>query len=728
MEESKTMYTCPMHPEVIQDHPGKCPKCGGMDLVPQQKKQTQSAHHHHGMQHDHASMMTSPEAVQNFLRRFYIVTVLLVPLVLLSSIGVNFLSVPDFPYRSYLLLSIASAIFYFSLVFFEHARHEIMAKQYGMMTLVSIAVGAGYLFSVVSTFFPQLEVEFYLEISTLIWVLLFGHYLEARSSSAAGDALKEVAKLLPKEAHVKTNGAVSDIPVSDLKKGDIVVVKPGEKVPADGVIIKGMASFNESHLSGESKPVGKKEQDTAVAGAICMDSTVEIRIEKTGDDSTIGQIQKLISQARSSKPSAQKLADQAARWLTFSALTVSLMTLLVWTFFAGETVVFAVTLAITVLVIACPHALGLAIPTVTTISQRLALKNGIFIKNMAKLEVIKKADYVVFDKTGTLTKGTPELKNFEIMQNVSEASKSLRFKLPRSTTVEQYIKSMVITLENASSHVIAAEVSKKLKSEKNVKELSLKNFKNIAGKGVYGLVDNHEVYIGTQKLMIDESIKLSVPLDTKTLKWQGNGESVGYVSVDGNHIASFSLADMIKTESKKAVSDLHALGLKVAMLTGDNTEVAASVAEEIGIDTVFAQVLPEDKFKHVKKLQEQKNVVVMVGDGVNDAPALTQANVGVAIGAGTDVAVEAGDIVLTQSNPGDIVRLVILSRKVYRKMIENLIWALGYNIVAIPAAAGLFIPFGIQLTPEIGAIAMSLSSVVVVINAMALRKVKLTAA
>ncbi|KKR94089.1 MAG: Copper-translocating P-type ATPase [Candidatus Roizmanbacteria bacterium GW2011_GWA1_41_13] len=727
MEKAKTQYTCPMHPEVVQDHPGTCPKCGGMSLVAKAPRDKDLGHHNH---HDHASMMTSPEAVQNFLRRFYIVTVLLVPLVLLSPLGVDFLGIPDFAYRSYLLLSIASAIFYFSLIFFEHARHEIMAKKYGMMTLVSIAVGAGYLFSVVSTFLPQLEVEFYLEISTLIWVLLFGHYLEARSSSAAGDALKEVAKLLPKEALRLRSGQAHDqterVAIDELKKDDIIIVKPGEKVPADGVIIKGMASFNESHLSGESKPVEKKEQDKAIAGAICMDSTVEIRIEKIGEDSTIGQIQKLISEARNSKPSAQRLADRAARWLTFIALTVSLATLLTWTLVIGETVVFAVTLAITVLVIACPHALGLAIPTVSTIAQRLSLKNGIFIKNMAKLEVIKKADYVVFDKTGTLTKGKPELKNFKIMQNVQEASKSLQLKLPRSTTVEQYIKSVVLTLENASSHVIALEVAEKLKKEKKVKELSFSTIKNIAGKGIFGKIDTHDVYIGTRDFMINQKIMMCAELDKDTQGWQKQGQTIGYVAIDGKHIASFSLADTVKNESKKAVNDLHNLRLKVAMLTGDNTDVAASVADEIGIDTVFAQVLPEDKFKHVKSLQNDGHIVVMVGDGVNDAPALTAAHVGVAIGAGTDIAVEAGDVVLTQSNPGDIVRLIILSRKVYRKMIENLLWALGYNVIAIPAAAGLFIPFGIHLTPEVGAIAMSLSSVVVVVNAMALRKAKLS--
>src|SRR3989344_1639553 len=365
--ENRVTYVCPMHPEIISDKPGKCPKCGGMELIKlqnskspksknNQNKINNSNHkspitnHHH---HDHSSMMSSHEAAADFLRRFFIVTALLVPLALFSEPAVRFLGMPDFIGRSFLEFGIATVIFYFSLVFFRHARHEIMDRQYGMMTLVSLGVGAGYLFSAASTFLPSLVVEFYLEVSTLIWVLLFGHFLEAKSSSAAGDALAEVAKLLPKEALRLRSGQAHDqterVAIDELKKDDIIIVKPGEKVPADGVIIKGMASFNESHLSGEPKPVGKKEQDTVVAGAICMDSTVEIRIEKTGDDSTIGQIQKLISEARNSKPSAQRLADRAARWLTFIALTVSLATLLTWTLVIGETVVFAVTLAITVL-------------------------------------------------------------------------------------------------------------------------------------------------------------------------------------------------------------------------------------------------------------------------------------------------------------------------------------------------------------------------------------------
>src|SRR3990167_51346 len=408
-------YTCPMHPEIHEDKPGKCPKCGGMDLVKKSDMDSGQA------MHDHSSMMASPEAAADFLKRFFIVTALLVPLAFFSEPAVKFLGVPDFVLRPFLEFGIGTLIFYFGLIFFQHAKHEIMASQYGMMTLVSLGVGAGYLFSAASTFIPAISTEFYLEISTLVWVLLFGHFLEAKSSTAAGDALAEVAKLLPKEAHLRTDNGIKEVEITSLKEGDIVIVKAGEKVPADGEIIKGGGNFNESHITGESKPVEKTVGSEVVAGAINIDGSVEVRLMRVGESSTIGQIQSLIASAKQTKPSVQKLADRASKWLTFSALAVSISALLVWSVIIGQPLVFAATLAITVLVIACPHALGLAIPTVSTIATRLAVKNGVFIKDMAKIEVIKGADYVVFDKTGTLTRGKFGVTDVEIFNTNKEA-------------------------------------------------------------------------------------------------------------------------------------------------------------------------------------------------------------------------------------------------------------------------------------------------------------------
>lgn len=698
--DNQDYYTCPMHPEIKEKNPGKCPKCGGMDLV--KKSELDSGH----AQHDHASMMASPEAAADFLKRFFIVTALLITLAIFSEPAVKFLGMPDFALRSYLEFAIASIIFYFGLVFFEHARHEIQIKQYGMMTLVSLAVGSGYLFSAAATFLPQIEMEFYLEIATLIWVLLFGHFLEARSSTAAGDALQEVAKLLPKEAHLKTKNGVTEVELTSLKEGDVVIVKPGEKVPADGEILKGSGNFNEAHITGESKPVEKKSGSEVVAGAISIDGSVEVKLMRVGESSTIGQIQSLISEAKQTKPSAQKLADRAAKWLTFTALGVAIASLLVWSVVVGESVIFAATLAITVLVIACPHALGLAIPTVSTIATRLAVKNGVFIKDMGKIEVVKAADYVVFDKTGTLTKGEFGVTGITVFSGS-----------------EKQLLQIAGSIETHSSHVIGMAIVQHLQKEK-ITLTEASKIKNLAGKGMEGTYDGKQYFLGNKRLMEERKVWDENVAEIYK-KLSAEGKTPVFVADKSKVLGVIALSDQVKEESQQAVDELHKLGVKVAMLTGDTKSAAEPVAKQLGIDTVFAEVLPEDKYKHIRELQDAGNVVVMAGDGVNDAPALTQANAGVAIGAGTDVAVEAGDIILTQSNPQHIVRLIILSRKVYAKMLQNLWWALGYNIVAIPAAAGLFIPFGFRLSPAVGALLMSLSSVIVVVNAMSLRNAKL---
>lgn len=655
---------------------------------------------------NHASSMVSPEAAAGFLHRFYIVTLLLIPLAIFSEPAVHYLDMPNFFWRPFLEFGIATIIFYFGLIFFQHAKHEIMMHQYGMMTLVSLGLGAGYLFSAASLVIPTLGTEFYLEISTLIWVLLFGHFLEAKSATAAGNALAEVAKLLPKEAHRLTADGIKDVEITSLQEGDIVLVKAGEKVPADGEIIKGGGNFNEAHLTGESKPITKTIGSHVAAGAINIDGSAEIKLLRVGASSTIGQIQNLIALAKRTKPAVQKLADKASNWLTFSALTASLLAFVIWSAL-GQPLAFASTLAITVLVIACPHALGLAIPTVSTIATQLAVKNGVFIKDMGKIEVIKNADYVVFDKTGTLTRGEFGVTDIHVVQGNKND-----------------LLSITGSIESQSSHVIGRAIIAYLKAE-NINFAEAHAIKNIAGMGMQGMVQGKEYFVGNQRLM--ETHNLITPAVQMIIdRFAQENKTPVFVADEHMVIGMLGLSDQIKPESKQAVDELHRLGIKVAMLTGDTHAAAAPIAQQLNIDTVFAQVLPEDKFKYIKELQSQGHIVIMAGDGVNDAPALTQANVGVAIGTGTDVAVEAGDIILTQSNPEHIVRLIVLSRKVYRKMLENLFWAVGYNILAIPAAAGLFLPFGFSLTPAIGALLMSLSSIIVVINAMTLRKAKLT--
>jgi len=658
-------------------------------------------HHHHTPAHTkavHDHSMNHGSA-QDFLHRFWIVSALIIPLLLLTDKAAEILGYAKLPYADLLGFAIATVIFGFSFVFFQHAAHEIRSKSYGMMTLVSLAVGAGYLFSAVSTFAPGLNTQFYLEISTLIWILLFGHFLEARSSVSAGNALDEVAKLLPKKAHKIVDGKQTEVEVVELQEGDTVLIKPGEKAPADGIVIKGSANVNESLISGESKPVAKSLDTKIVAGSVCLDGSLTVRLTRVGEGSTVGQIKKLVAQAGQTKPRSQKIADRAAGLLTFVALSVSLATLLVWTLVLGETFVFAITLAISVLVIACPHALGLAIPTVTTITTTLAVKNGFFIKDLSKIESIRKAGYVVFDKTGTLTRG-----EFGVTAVRSE-----------KMTEEELLK-IAASLEQDSSHIIGSSILNYAK-KKGLELENISEFKNLAGRGVQAVIAGEQYFVGNARLMY--TLKLKPQFSGET------GSTVVYVATKTAVLGHILLDDAIKESSYQAVKALHAMDVKVAMLTGDNEAVAKSVAEKLGVDKYYAEVLPEEKYKHIKSLQSEGNIVIMVGDGVNDAPALTQADVGVAIGAGTDVAVEAGDVVLTKNDPADIARLIKLSEKVYSKMIQNLVWALGYNIVAIPAAAGLFAAWGFFLRPEIGALVMSLSTVVVVINALTLKKAEL---
>jgi Cu2+-exporting ATPase len=666
-------------------------------------------------------MMSGPAAERDFLRRFFAVTFLLLPLIILTPTALTFLGHSDFALRKYLQFAVATVIFYLARVFFEHARHEVKARQYGMMTLVSVAVAAGYLFSAASTFFPQLDVEFYLEISSLIWVLLFGHYLEARSSSAAGDALSEVAKLLPKKAHLLKDGQIREVELSELKKGDLVRVLPGEKIPADGVIIDGEANVDEALISGESKPIKKSVEAAVVAGAICLDGSLTVRLTRVGESSTIGQIKSLILEAQKTKPAAQKLADRAARVLTFTALGTGLLTILFWTLIIGQPLVFGLTLAITVLVIACPHALGLAIPTVSTIATTLATRNGVFLKDLGKLEVIKAVDYVIFDKTGTLTKG--EFGVTDIVQSSKFKVQNYSSKL-KIAEGERKVLRIAASLEQHSSHVIGQAIVRFAK-DKGINTRRVSGFKNLAGQGVSGVIDGTEYYLGNLGL-VGEKYKLPTIASDLYHRLSSDGKTVVFLADDGGLLGVLALADQIKPESFEAVKKLHRLGVKVAMLTGDNEEAAKNVSRELGIDRYFAEVKPEEKYRHVKSLQEAGHKVLMAGDGVNDAPALTQADVGVAIGAGTDVAVESGDAVLTRNNPEDIVRLIKLSKKVYRKMLENLFWALGYNVLAIPAAAGLFAPWGFFLRPEIGALLMAGSSVIVVANALTLKRLQLS--
>jgi len=518
--------------------------------------------------------------------------------------------------------------------------------------------------------------------------------------------LKELVKLIPPTANLLRDGGVVEVPTSELKVGDLLLVKPGEKIPIDGVVVEGESSVNEAMVTGESKPVEKRKGSQVIGGAINGEGAIRIQVTKTGEGTAIAQIIKLVEQAISSKPHVQKLADRAANYLTLIAIFVGGGTFLFW-FGIRAGSLFALTLAITVIVITCPHALGLAIPTVTTIATNMAAKNGMLVKNAEALEIAKRIDTVVFDKTGTLTKG-----EFGVTDIIKLGDWN-----------EREILAKAAAIEVNSEHVIAKGIVKKAQEEGYLTEKAEK-FTAIPGKGAKAIVSEYEVYLGNANLMRDLMISPE-EYDRAVSTLSSQGKTVVYVATSKTIQGLIALADLIREESKEAVRALKEFGLEVAMLTGDNKQTAAYVAKELGLDTFFAEVLPEQKANTIKSLQDQGKRVAMVGDGINDAPALVQANVGIAIGAGTDVAVESADVVLIKNDPRDISKLITLSRKTMRKMNENLVWATGYNVVAIPVAAGILVPFGIILRPEFGAITMSASSISVIVNALLLKRAKL---
>lgn len=648
---------------------------------------------------------------KDFRSKFFIALIVSIPILILSpSIQEWFsFSIPHFTGEGYLLFALASVVaLYAAFPFYKHARMEIAEGQWGMMTLVSLAVLSGYFYSAATTFFIDAP-GFYWEISTLVLVLLLGHWLEMRAVIGTSGALGELAKLIPSTANkVKKNGDIEEVETDSLRKGDLVLVKSGSKVPIDGEVVEGSSSVDESMITGESKPVPKSKGSEVVGGTINGEGSLRIRVSKTGEDTALSQIMKLVGETQSSKPKTQRLADRAAHWLTIIAITAGVATFFAWNVILAESFVFALTLTITVVVITCPHALGLAIPTVTTISTTKAAQNGILVKDMDGLEQAAKADYVVFDKTGTLTKGEFGVSSVKSFSDWSE-DKILKF---------------AASLDRNSSHVIAEGIV----GEAESRDLKLKDadgYEDVSGKGATGKVGNMEVGVGNLDLMGDMGVSDLDNLKSQSKELFEGGNTVVYVYAGGQVRGAVSLSDVVRPESREAVRLLHNMGIKVAMLTGDVEEVARSVSEELGVDKFFYKVKPDEKVSKIKELQSEGNKVMMVGDGVNDGPALIQADVGVAIGAGTDVAIESAEIVLVKNNPMDVIRLMKLSEKTMQKMHQNLWWATGYNIIAIPMAAGVFYSWGIVLRPEWGALLMTASSIVVVFNALLLRYIDL---
>jgi len=659
-----------MHPEIKQEKPGMCPECG-MSLVPAAAKaKAGKPDEKHDKHKGHSTQM--------FFRKFWVSFILTIPVVLYADIFEKIFkwSPPNFPGSEYLSFVLGSIVFFYGgWVFLAGAWREIRGRLPGMMTLIGIAITAAYIWSVYAVF-AGVEALFW-ELTTLITIMLLGHWLEMRAVSGAQGALKELSKLLPDTAERIRGDKTEKISLSELQENDVVLVRPGAKIPADGAIIDGESDLNESMVTGESKPVSKKENDQVIAGTINGDGALKIKVAQIGEHTFLAGVMRLVAEAQASKSRLQILSDRAALYLTFIAIGGGLITLFVW-LLVGAEISFAVARLVAVLVVACPHALGLAVPLVASISTTKAAQNGFLVKQRLALEAAREVDTVLFDKTGTLTEGK---------FSVSSYSNDEALRLAASVDAH-------------SEHPIALGIVAEAK-KRNLNISEAKNFKRIPGVGAEAEVEGRRVFVGHR----------------------GGADIV--VEVEGRSIGSIEVKDTIRKEAAEALRELKKEGIKLAMITGDSKEVAEEVSRELGIDEYFARVLPGEKSEKVKLLQSKGNRVAMVGDGVNDAPALTQADLGIAIGAGTNVAIESAGIILVRNDPRDIVKIIRLSKMTYSKMIQNLFWATGYNLVALPLAAGALAFKGILLEPALAAVFMSASTVIVAVNAIFLKKQKL---
>jgi Cu2+-exporting ATPase len=645
----------------------------------------------------------SPEM---FRDRFWLSLILTIPVVLYSSMVQEWFgfTMPEFPGSDWIPFVLGSVIFFYGgTVFLKSALGELKARLPGMMTLISLAIISAYFYSVATTFFIS-GAEFFWELATLVVVMLFGHWMEMRSVTNAQGALKELAKLLPDTAELE-NGKI--IAVSELGLGDVVLVRPGAKIPADGIISDGQSDVNEAMITGESKPVKKVSGSEVIAGTVNGSGSLKVKVTKIGESTALAGIMRLVSEAQSSRSKAQILADKAAFYLTIIAILAGIATFIGW-LVAGRGLEFAMERTVTVLVIACPHALGLAIPLVTSISTTLGARNGLLIKQRMALESARNINIVLFDKTGTLTKGEQAVVDIWTVTGQTENS----------------VIRLAGSAEKSSEHSLGQAIVN-FAQLKNIDLTTVSEFKAIAGHGVEGLLDGNSIAVGGPRLLQLKQVSVPEDLKLKASQADTDGKTVMYVLQNNKVLGIVTVADVIREESKEAITKLKAEGIKVAMITGDSKGVASYVSKELNLDQYFAEVLPEHKADKVKQLQQDGSKIAMVGDGVNDAPALTQADLGIAIGAGTDVAIESAGIVLVRSNPLDIPKIIKLSRATYKKMVQNLFWATGYNVIAIPLAAGVLAGWGILLAPAVGAVFMSASTIVVAINAQLLRKLVL---
>lgn len=705
-----------MHNEVTSDKAGVCPKCG-MTLV--MKKMDHSMHNMDhtkksswwerfkmsmtmsmGMDHTGLAGREMAKMMEIDIRnKFFVSLILTIPIVALTYIPLSF-------NKSWMLLILTTPVyFYCGWIFLYSSYLAIKQKTLNMAVLIAVGITAAYLFSVVLTFIGSVE-TFYEASAMLTTFVLFGHWMEMKSRRGTTDALQALFNLVPPTARVIRNGKEEIIPTSDVKVGNTIILKPGDKVPVDGKIIEGESAIDESLVTGESIPVSKTIDDLVIGGSINTSGSIKFMATKIGADTALAQIVKMVETAQNSKAPGQKIADRFAKYLVIVAVGGGLITFIVWYFIMGESLLFALTFAISTVVIACPDALGLATPTAVAVGTGLGAKHNILIKDAPTLEQVSKIQAIVLDKTGTLTEGKPKITDITVLKNFTQNE----------------ILELAGSVEAKSGHPLSKAILERITIDKlSLKEVS--KFNSISGHGVEAIVDGKDILIGTIKLMNDRGIDIK-PIKIEVDNFLSEGKTIMLIAISKKIAGVIAVSDLVKENSQLAVAKMKELGLEVAMITGDNKKTAEIIGKSLGINRIFSEVLPEEKEDYVKKLQSEGKFTAMVGDGVNDAPALARANIGIAIGAGTDVAIETANVVLMKSDPMDILRAIILSKATVRKMKENLVWASIYNILAIPVAAGVLYPsYGITLKPEFAALLMSISSIIVAVNAVSLKRI-----
>jgi len=716
-KHTNEQYTCPMHPEVISDKPGSCPKCG-MNLVPQvhnQKEMTKwekfkmSMTMAMGMEHSGLAGREMAALMERDIRnKFWFAFIITIGIILYSPMGEMLpgMQLPSPIPIPWLLFILTTPVFFYSGWIFLYSTYKALQKKIvNMAVLIAVGITAAYGFSIVLTVIGSAD-SYYEAAAMLITFVLFGHWMEMKSRRGTTDALQALMNLVPPQARVIRNEKEILVSTADVRIGEIVVLKPGDKVPVDGVIVEGETAIDESLVTGESIPVAKKIGDEVIGASINQSGSVQFKATKVGADTALAQIVKLVEIAQNSKAPGQKLADRFAKYLVFVAVGGGLLTFIIWYFVMGESLLFALTFAISTIVIACPDALGLATPTAVAVGTSLGAKHNILIKDAPTLEQVSKIQAVILDKTGTLTEGKPKVTDVAAFNGFTEAD-VLRYEA---------------SVEVKSSHPLAKAILEEVERRQTLDIPTIEKFESIAGHGVKAIAQGKTILAGKEKLLLDNSVSTDSARDVlDTLA--SEGKTLSLVSVDGVLAGVIGAADTIKPTAARAIAALKELHIEIAMITGDHQKVAEAVGRELGIERIFAGVLPADKAKYVKKLQDEGKFVAMVGDGVNDAPALAQADIGIAIGAGTDVAIETAKIVLMRSDPADIIRAIRLSKATVLKMKQNLFWASIYNLLAIPVAAGVLYPsFGISLRPEIAALLMSISSIIVATNAVLLKR------